>query len=57
MNMVELDNVSVSEFLDDCDFLCCAPVSRVEKSLDYNVIEPALGFKDFSLGTTANLFS
>ena len=57
MNMVELDNVSVGEFLHDSDFLFCALVRRIEKSLDHNVIESALGLKDFCLGTTANLFS
>ena len=57
MNMIELDNVSVSEPLDDIDFLPCVLVCRIEESLDHNIIESALRFEDFSLGTTANLVS
>ena len=57
MNMIELDNVSVGEPLDDIDFLLCMLVCRIEESLDHYIIESALGFEDFSLGTTANLFS
>lgn len=55
-NMIELDSVSVSEPLDNINFLPCVLVCRVEESLDHKIIQSALGFKDFGLGTTASLF-
>ena len=57
MDMVKLDNVSVSKLLNDIDFLFCALVCRIEEPLDYNLIESAFGLEDFGLGSTANLFS
>ena len=57
VNMVKLDDVSVSKPLDDVDLLFCALVSPIEESLDHHLIETTLGFEDFSLSTMTDLFS
>ena len=56
MNMVELDDMSVSEIFDDLNFLFRALVRRIEEPFDHNIIEAALGLEDFCLSTTTNLF-